>query len=44
MGKGKGSPELFVAALVPVEFYLKLTAFLPEVAKKPLRLGAQNYL
>ena len=42
MGKGKGSPELFVARVSPGRILFEADGVPFEVAKEALRLGAQK--
>jgi large subunit ribosomal protein L16 len=42
MGKGKGSPEGFVAPIAPGRIILEAEGVSYEVAKEALRLGAQK--
>ena len=42
MGKGKGSPEGFVAPVTPGRMLIEVEGVPMEVAKEALRLGAQK--
>ena len=42
MGKGKGSPEGFVAPVTPGRILIEIDGVSLEVAKEALRLGAQK--
>lgn len=42
MGKGKGSPEGFVAPVTPGRILIEIEGVPMEVAKEALRLGAQK--
>ena len=42
MGKGKGSPEGFVAPVTPGRILIEIAGVPMEVAKEALRLGAQK--
>ena len=43
MGKGKGSPEGFVAPVTPGRILIEIEGIPYEVAKEALRLGAQKF-
>ena len=42
MGKGKGSPEGFVAPVTPGRMLIEVEGVPMEIAKEALRLGAQK--
>src|SRR5258706_6440614 len=42
MGKGKGSPEVWVAVLKPGRMLLEMEGVAPEIAREALRLAAQK--
>jgi large subunit ribosomal protein L16 len=42
MGKGKGSPEGFVAPVTPGRILIEVEGVSLEIAKEALRLGAQK--
>ena len=42
MGKGKGSPEVYVAPVTPGRILIEIDGVSLEVAKEALRLGAQK--
>jgi large subunit ribosomal protein L16 len=42
MGKGKGSPEVWVAVIKPGRMLFEMEGVVPEIARQALRLAAQK--